>query len=178
MSSLDYRDFAALLGTYLLFGRYPSQTEVEYLENEGVTLFVDVTSEKLPPYTPVRARKIRYPIKDRNAPECMETFSLLVHEVAEEIENGAIVYVHCRGGHGRSATLAACLYMLCRDYNADKAIRAVWHAHQKRREMDKRWKVMGAPQMKCQRDLIELFEEYTREREIPVLKTDMRKEYI
>ena len=130
----------------------------DYLETEGVTLFVDVTSEKLRPYTPSKARKIKYPIKDRCAPTDTETFAALIDEIVAAIDAGAIVYVHCLGGHGRSATVAACVYMRVRGASADKSIRAVWHAHQKRKIMDERWRVLGAPQMKCQRDYIDLFE--------------------
>jgi hypothetical protein len=93
----------------LLAGRYVD--DVEGLLAAGVTLFVDLTEDgELPSYAGRvlhPARHVRRPIGDFSVTteELMrETLDL----IDAELESGGIVYLHCRGGCGRTGTVVAC----------------------------------------------------------------------
>ena len=155
---MNYRDFSAMVDTYLLFGKYPSQLEVDYLESIGITTFVDVTEEPLDPYAVSQSsRVIKYPIKDRCPPSPLTSFNKLIARLVDEVENkSAVLYIHCRGGHGRSALVAACLWMALTKCTPLDALTKVKAAHQQRQIMDDRWR-MGAPQTKTQLDFVRSF---------------------
>lgn len=93
----------------LLAGRYVE--DVPALHAAGVTLFVDLTEEgELPPYAAavaVPVRHARRPIADfsvTTVEEMRETLDLIDAELAA----GGVVYLHCRGGCGRTGTVVAC----------------------------------------------------------------------
>jgi protein-tyrosine phosphatase len=98
-------------GTYwvesgrLLAGRYPG--DVQALQAAGVTLFVDLTEEgELPPYdVKPPARHVRMPIADFSAPSA-ERMRATLDQLDSEPEG--VVFVHCRGGCGRTGTVVAC----------------------------------------------------------------------
>lgn len=83
----------------------------------GITHFIDLTQEgELHPYQHLLPKDgsvhyLRFPIRDAHAPESIEE----VHGLTKYIEtvlgdpNNAI-YLHCWGGVGRTATIAACWY--------------------------------------------------------------------
>src|SRR6185436_3374461 len=89
----------------LLAGRYPDDTQA--LQAAGVTLFVDLTEDgELPPYdVKPPARHVRAPIADFSTPstEGMRATLDLI-----DSEPGGVVFVHCRGGCGRTGTVVAC----------------------------------------------------------------------
>ena len=163
-------DFSAsLLDGKLRFGRYPTQNEVELLEQQGYGCFVDLTTwdEGLVAYATASDTIVcRSPIVDQRVPATPDELSrfaealALVHGVlaAREVS----VYVHCRGGHGRSALFAACalleqqmLWRSERDAQptdlAALVLARVRAAHQARRVMKPRWRRQGAPQTAAQK---------------------------
>jgi protein tyrosine/serine phosphatase len=93
----------------LLAGRYVD--DVEGLGAAGVTLFVDLTEDgELPPY----ADHVRHPA--RHVRRSIGDFSVTTEELMREtldlidaeLESDGIVYLHCRGGCGRTGTVVAC----------------------------------------------------------------------
>ncbi len=119
----------------LLGGCYPGATEPTVMKERlqgiirsGVTLMLNLMEpdetnyaglpfasymDELQKYASERNRSIRMvriPIKDMNIPtkECMRSILDIIHQ---EIQTGGVVYVHCWGGKGRTATVIGC-YLL------------------------------------------------------------------
>jgi hypothetical protein len=111
----------------LLAGRYVGVGEVSALRSAGVTLFLDLTEEgELEPYAgdvAAPARHVRMPVAD---------FSVATHEgmrrtldaIDDELAAGGVVYLHCRGGCGRTGTVVGC-YLVRHGSAADDALARV-----------------------------------------------------
>ena len=106
-----------LIAERLLGGPHPGTRDPDAtrghlarFEEHGVTLFVDLTqSGELPPYAGMltSARHERRPIRDwglAGEREMRATLDL----IDDELARGGTVYVHCRGGIGRTGTVAGC----------------------------------------------------------------------
>src|SRR5215211_2564076 len=95
----------------LLAGAYPPSADaVEELRSAGVATVVDLTEDgELPAYAgglPADVRHIRMPIPDFSCASDEEMRATL-DEIDAALERGS-VYVHCRGGCGRTGTVVAC----------------------------------------------------------------------
>lgn len=82
----------------------------------GITHFIDLTEEgELEPYAgelPFACTHVRFPIPDLSVPaDCrrLENILQFIDDVATD-SLGNKVYIHCRGGIGRTGTIVACLY--------------------------------------------------------------------
>jgi ADP-ribosylglycohydrolase/protein-tyrosine phosphatase len=84
----------------------------------GVTCFIDLTQaqeipsyEALLPFATPSGRRVEYlrqPIADHGVPEERAVMERILALVDGALAAGHIVYVHCRAGIGRSATVAGC----------------------------------------------------------------------
>jgi ADP-ribosylglycohydrolase len=108
-----------------LVGEYPgSQSRAEAMDRlrrllvAGVTCFVDLTEahelpsyEALLPFATPGGRRIEYlrePIRDHGVPSGPETVARVLAMIDDALDAGHVVYLHCRAGIGRSATVAGC----------------------------------------------------------------------
>lgn len=142
-----------------LFGSHPKQPTVDILENEGIILFIDLTEFDEPGLTPYTTKKryIRYPIKDRKVPDNWRTFSQLILCICEEIKklkDNEKIYINCKGGHGRSGLVVACV--LCEYYGIlpELALKMTDNFHQKRKEMTEKLRKAGSPRGKNQKHFV------------------------
>jgi protein-tyrosine phosphatase len=73
---------------------------------------------------------LRFPIRDVNVPREAEAeeYRVLIATIIERLKRGETVVVHCRGGLGRTGTVAACVLVALGDHSADEAIGAVRRA--------------------------------------------------
>jgi len=97
----------------------------------------------------------RFAIQDMGIPQEAESlgFEAMVREVIENLERGQGVVVHCRGGLGRTGTVAACVQVALGNHTADEAIEAVRAARK------------GTVQTQEQEDFVRRFEDTLNERE-------------
>lgn len=146
-----------------LFGGFPTQNEVENLENHHeVKYFINLTCNdetKITPYI-TKYTYIHYPIQDRKIPENWHTFSIFIIKVAtiiKNLKNNDRLYLSCRAGHGRSGTVVACL--LCYIYNLKppEALKLTNEYHNNRVEMKQKWRDIGAPQTRTQKTFVYKF---------------------
>jgi len=97
-----------------LFGSFPTQDTVNKLEQKGVRYFINLTysnERKIIPYV-TQYGYISYPITDHGIPTNKLTFANLIMKISNIINNlnpGELVFVHCKGGHGRSGIVVASL---------------------------------------------------------------------
>lgn len=101
-------------------GEYPGDKYGEKAENKinqmvhfGVRHFIDLTEEgELHPYShllPEGCTYARFPIRDVDVPESVESVSRLIDHI-QELSNrdDGHVYIHCWGGVGRTGTIVGC----------------------------------------------------------------------
>ncbi|MBD0358084.1 MAG: cyclin-dependent kinase inhibitor 3 family protein [Rubrobacter sp.] len=95
---------------------------------------------------------LRFAIEDMGVPQEAESegFEAFVQDVVQRMERGQNVVVHCRGGLGRTGTLAACVLVALGRHTADEAIAAVREARK------------GTVQTREQEDFVRLFEGMVR----------------
>ena len=109
----------------LLVGEYPgSHSRADAMEKlrlflaAGVTCFIDLTQpqelpsyEALLPFATPSGRRVEYlrlPITDHGLPEDPSVMDHILATLDRALAGGHVVYVHCRAGIGRSATVAGC----------------------------------------------------------------------
>ena len=107
----------------LLAGEYPidrgEENALPQLLDAGIAAFIDLTEERewSPSFgIPVRpyARMLRgklyqsFPIKDVSVPGSPDDTYAILNAIDGHIRDGRAVYVHCRGGVGRTGTIIGC----------------------------------------------------------------------
>jgi hypothetical protein len=150
-----------------LFGSYPTQASAEELEANGVRLYVDLTTcrDNLVPFTtcyPVE----KFPIKDNSIPECRYEFAKFILKINNLISKlgkhstnsvgmgSEKIYIFCRGGHGRSGLLVACLLAYRFGLSAKDALSLTNEAHKRRKIMNEKWREIGSPQSNIQKKFV------------------------
>jgi ADP-ribosylglycohydrolase len=115
----------------LLVGEHPgSQSRADAMDRlrrflvAGVTCFVDLTEpgelpsyEGLLPFATPDGRRVEYlrePLRDHGVPSGPETVQRVIAMIDDALAAGHVVYLHCRAGIGRSATIAGC-WLAARD---------------------------------------------------------------
>jgi predicted NAD-dependent protein-ADP-ribosyltransferase YbiA (DUF1768 family) len=147
-----------------LFGSSPSQEIVNYLESIGVKYFLDLTCEyeKNIDVYKTKFRKLRYPIEDRKIPIDNVSFSsmiLKVCKIIKNLQNDDKIYVHCKGGHGRSGVVVACILCIYLKIPAEDALELTNQYHKNRHTMREKWRIIGSPQTHQQKEFVRnLFE--------------------
>jgi hypothetical protein len=140
-----------------LFGGYPTQSQVFLLESIGVKWFVDLTlgnEKKTTPYVVAKSNEyISYPIADQSVPTDIVGYVMFINRLISIISGLAgneKLYIHCKGGHGRSGLVAATILCAMDELSPEKSIREITFSHNQRHMMKKKWKKIGSPQTRTQ----------------------------
>ena len=141
-----------------LFGSYPSEIAVKELEDNGVRYFVNLTHEdedKIKQYQ-TNYQIITYTIKDRSIPHDLESFTQFIIHIGSIIKNldREKVYIHCKGGHGRSGLVVACLICYLFKLSAYEALNYTSKCHNNRSVMRDKWRKIGSPQTYLQKRFV------------------------
>jgi protein tyrosine phosphatase len=76
---------------------------------------IEEIQEKSPDYAEAIRQKtlpcdlIHFPLGIGGIPEDTESFLNLARDAAEKLKNGSSILVHCKGGVGRTGTMASCI---------------------------------------------------------------------
>lgn len=145
-------------GDICLFGPYPTNSQVRDLENVGVKYFIDLTTsyEKINRYK-CNVSYLSYPIRDNQIPENIESwvdFLGSVVAIIESLSGGEKIYIHCKGGHGRSGMLVACLLCILDGNGATQSLIKTTNCHRRRPTLGLKWMDKDCPNIKCQRDFV------------------------
>lgn len=144
-----------------LFGSFPTQEDVNKLELAGVRVFVDLTvpNEGNTSIYKTQYKYINYPIEDRKTPRDWKSFAQLIISLSDYIRNHkhGKLYIHCRGGHGRSGLLVACIISHLHDKHPDNAMEDTKEYHSQRPCLKEKWKSMGSPHGKAQQGFVRKF---------------------
>ena len=142
-----------------LFGSFPTQEAVEELEQNGVKYFVNLThshERRITPYQ-TKYKYISFPITDHQVPDDKHEFSQLIISLADiiyGIEKGDLVYIHCKGGHGRSGVVVAALLCYIFGLEPAQALEYTTAYHSNRKSMREKWRKIGSPQTYQQKNFI------------------------
>jgi hypothetical protein len=144
-----------------IFGGYPTQDEVNFLEEKcQVKYFIDLTEDNETGTEPYKTKYFyyKYPIKDNYIPTNSKSFAKLILEICkliEELESNEKIYIHCKGGHGRSAFLVTCILIYHKKISIKTALQLTKEFHSKRPNLREKWKNMQfIPHLKIQRNFI------------------------
>ena len=138
-----------------LFGSYPTTDRAKELENNGVTQYVDLTmSHEVKESYETDKSIIYFPIIDRKIPYNVYTFCKFIIKIADMITNANKLYIHCRGGHGRSGLVVACLLCFIYKYSPEKSIERTTFFHSQRKTMRDKWRQIGSPQTRKQKSFV------------------------
>jgi len=152
---------------YGIFGSYPYPTLMVEKLKKYVTLFVDLTKPdeairgvKLTPYKHLldsRHEYIHYAISDLRVPIDDASFMDLIDKVIDTMKQNKIVYIHCRGGHGRSGVLVALIYRRLFGWTADVALAKTNEVHTRRKNLSDKMRRLGSPQTNIQKRYVVTF---------------------
>ena len=157
--SRPYGNTYWLWAGHILAGEHPAKDGDEQLPEKlqlfalaGITHFIDLTSPADPvkPYQPLGgAVRINQPITDFGVPSPLHMQSIL-QSIQAALDQGGKVYVHCKGGIGRTGTVAAT--WLTEQGLDDK--QALTLLIQKWQTMDKRFEEPHTPETEAQREFV------------------------
>jgi protein-tyrosine phosphatase len=144
---------------HVLAGEHPAKEGEEQLSEKlqlfalaGITHFIDLTSPADPvkTYQPLGgAVRINHPITDFGVPSPLQMQGIL-QSIQSALSQGGKVYVHCKGGIGRTGTVAAT--WLTEQGLDDKQALAL--LLQKWQAMDKRFEEPHTPETQAQRAFV------------------------
>jgi protein-tyrosine phosphatase/predicted NAD-dependent protein-ADP-ribosyltransferase YbiA (DUF1768 family) len=122
------------------FGPYPTKENIEELETNDFSIIVNLTmdGEDVVPYV-TNKELWKYPIKDNSIPTDWKAFSSLIYKLRQVLNDGHKVYIHCRGGHGRSSMLVACLMAEKFNLSPEEAVEMVTQIHNSRKNLNVYW---------------------------------------
>jgi protein-tyrosine phosphatase len=143
-----------------IFGSYPTQSEVNEMERQGVKWFVDLTTKAdglSKYYCSNDSVYISYPIPDKMPPENTSSYCEFIDFLSSVISglgDTEKMYIHCRGGHGRSGTVVASLLCILEGLNPETSINKTTYYHKLRPNLKTKWSRVFCPNAKSQRDFV------------------------
>ena len=137
-------EFIAKVNSHIYFGKYPDEDILEALKELKVKLIIDLThfTDMLPKYLLEEGvKRIEFPIVDMGIGQDEITLQYVLFIKSLVLSGDVPIYIHCKGGHGRSGVFTSLLYGLL--YNKE--------AHDNRKTMSLRMRIIGSPQTKDQK---------------------------
>lgn len=139
------RNWYDQIDEFVVLGALPFKQDVPMLKKMGVKAVLNVCEEYSGPeeaYVQAGIEQLRLPTIDYTSPG-LSTVCHGVHFIERCISTGDLVYVHCKAGRGRSATIVLCWLIKAKKLKAHEAMSFLLERRpQVSRRLDKR-KVVG-----------------------------------
>jgi protein-tyrosine phosphatase len=101
---------------------------------------------------------VNFPIYDNQTPHNRQHFLAFLKDITSYIKNDKKIYIHCKGGHGRSGIVVASLLCLLYGMTPHKALIHCTNLHARRPNLKQKWKNASCPQLYRQQKYVhELF---------------------
>jgi protein-tyrosine phosphatase len=125
----------------MLAGEYPgsytdeiTRRRLDRLVQGGISMFIDLTQPgEMQPYEPILHQlayeydrpihHVRFPIPDFGVPTHQQMERIL-EAIDKELETGRAIYLHCRGGIGRTGTVVGC-HLVRRGMTGEQALEEI-----------------------------------------------------
>ena len=120
---LNVRNWWDRIDTYVVLGAFPFARGVAKLAQEGVRGVVNTCEEYEGPieeYQQHSIEQLRMPTVDFTHPS-FDDVCRAVEFIDQNVGEGKSVYIHCKAGRARSATVAICWLMKAKQISADEA---------------------------------------------------------
>jgi len=151
MNSLSLDFTSMVYHNQILFGGYPSLEWFHALLDHKVVIFVNLTTNEemkkyqLYPYQDqlLPSQYIHFPIEDNQIPPSSQVFLDSFHKIVKRImgmKSDEKIYIHCKGGHGRSGMLVACLLTYLLNIKPENALIMTTMAHSYRPNLKIKYK--------------------------------------
>jgi len=117
---LKVRNWWDHIDPHVIVGAYPFPQDVEPMRRAGVRAVVNTCEEyegPLEEYARCYIEQLRIPTIDFTHPQ-LDDVKQAVEFVQQNVEQGHTVYIHCKAGRARSATIALCWLMKYRGLSA------------------------------------------------------------
>lgn len=156
-------DFCSSFLNNAFFGCYPNQKQYELLIEKGFNVFIDLTTLKERNSLNYvynydindNIYYINYSIIDNKAPVCSFQFYNFLLEVQKLLtDTNNKLYLHCKGGHGRSSMVVACLLKKIKNYNSIESMNMTKKFHKERQNLKEKYQNIDTPQVFCQRNFV------------------------
>ena len=146
-------DWISCLDNKLYFGPFPNQIMIDKLLYEKFDIIVNLTmdnesvfSMEDSSYKIPKSKYIHYPIIDNDIPQCILSYCSFITKLKRLYEDGMKIYIHCRGGHGRSGmTSTSLLIVLKPEKSIKEIIEDVNNSHTSRIILRDKWKEKTTP---------------------------------
>ena len=140
----------------LYYGIHPSKVFPTF----KINYIIDLTELKEFPDFDLKnnssIKYIRFPIKDCKAP----SIEYLIKIVNKILELDGVIYIACKGGHGRSGMIAACIIGKIKKLSSEDALNLInneWRAQRDMSYLSPKIKKLGSPQTRVQKNIVRKF---------------------
>jgi hypothetical protein len=142
-----------------VFGDFPTQDTVNQLESSDFRFFIDLTNELENNIVPYKTSYtyIKFSIKDRDIPQYDLSFIEFIFKIVNIIiksKEEEKLYLHCRGGHGRSGIIVSCIICCLFNWSSKKSLYYTNMCHSNRKNMRDKWRKIGSPQTLVQKNFV------------------------
>lgn len=121
--TLKVRNWWDRVDDHVIVGAYPFRRDVSAMHKDGVQAVVNTCEEYAGPHEKYREfgiEQLRIPTTDFTHPR-LEDVEKAVEFVQGHVQNARTVYIHCKAGRARSATVALCWLIKYRSMTALEA---------------------------------------------------------
>jgi protein-tyrosine phosphatase len=153
-----YDWISCLIPDKLYFGPFPNQNMIDELFNKKFDIIVNLTmdneniftdndlKDETQTYRVPKNKYISYQIKDNDVPECPLSYCSFITKLKKLYFSDKKIYIHCRGGHGRSGMVSVSLLLsIFSEKNIKEIIENVNQSHIDRIILRKKWKNKKTP---------------------------------